>query len=365
MGPQRRRTKFGAVVVSNPSHRVRRLGVVAVALSLLFALAGRASGASAAAPASPYTPLILHINATTTIALTFITQTGTGNCPLVNSGSDYVGADYGTATKTTATSCAAYTAGTPYVLSSDVGVEATCTGTCTSFDLSIGLATPAQTNVVWQGNGTTLTTTQQTLATGLSYNTVYAGTIAARVTANASTPTNIQDAIVITATAAGVTGVTTTATANIEFSNQPGISIFFTQDPGGVAMTGGAFAAAINFGTVSAYAALPAGVTRPTVTATNFTVATLIDITVDNGGIASTSYTLQSDLAAAAPTGLSYKVNAVPLTTTPATITTTGAYTTATAYTINIIVNSAASGSGGPAIGSALTDTLNFTATSN
>ncbi len=341
---------------------MRRLGVAIVALSLLFTLAGRASGASVA---STYTPLILHMNATTTIALTFITQTGAGNCPLVNSGSDYVAADFGTATKTAATSCAAYTAGSTYTLSSNVGVEATCTGTCTNFNLSIALATAAQTNVTWQGAGTTLTTTQQTLGTNLPYSSVQVGAIAAQVKTTGITPNTIQQAIVITATANGVTGVSASATINVEFTNQPGISIFFTQDASGVAMTGGAFAAAIDFGTVSAYGALPAGVTRPSVTATNFTVATLFDVNVENGGIASTSYTLQADLASAAPTGLSYKVNTVTLTTTLQTLTTTGAYSTATPYTLDIIINSAAPGSGGPATGSLLADTLNFTATSN
>jgi hypothetical protein len=348
--------------LSNPSESVRRLASILVAVSLLFATAGRASVASVA---SPYTPLILHIDAGTTIALQMIQQTGTGNCTLTNSGSNYVGMDLGTATKTAATTCATYTAGTPYQLASNIGIEATCSGTCTNWNLSIALATPAQTNVVWQGEGTTLTTTPATLATNLAYSSVLVGSLNVQVTTGASTPSNIRQAVSITATANGVTGVTATATVNLEFSNQPGISIFFAQDASGVTMTGGAFAAALDFGTVTAYGTLPAGVTRPTVTATTYTVQTLVDIMVENGGITSSNFTLQSDLQSAAPTGLTYKVNTVSLTTAMQTITATGAYGTFTPYTIGIIVSSSAPGSGGPAVGAALADTLNFTATSN
>ncbi|MBV8151519.1 MAG: hypothetical protein JO101_06455 [Candidatus Eremiobacteraeota bacterium] len=135
-------------------------------------------------------------------------------------------------------------------------------------------------------------------------------------------------------------------------------------DASGVAMTGGAFDAAVNLGTVEAYGSLPAGVSRGAVTAT-YTVSTPVDIDVELGGFASSNYTLQANLAAAAPTGLSYKVNATTLTTSAQTVTTTGSYNTNQAYTLGVIISTAAPGAGGPSVGTALTSTIDFTATAN
>lgn len=333
-----------------------------MALGLLLSTAGRASNASAD-PA--YSPLILHMNGTTTLTVALIQQTGTGDCTLTNSGSSYVGMDLGSASTTTSTSCASYTSGSTYKLNTNVGIEVTCAGTCTTWSLAINLSSAAQSGVVYKAEGTTLSTTPTTLATGLAYSSVLVGGIEVDVTPGGSTPSNIQTSIVVTATAAGVTGVTATGTMNAELANRPGISIVFNQDASGVAMTGGAFAADLDLGTVSAFGTLPTGVTRPSVTASNYTVATIVDIDVENGGVTSSNYTLQSDLQAAAPTGLSYKVDTTTLTTSLQTITTTGAYGTNAAHTISIVISTSAPGSGGPVTGSALSDTLNFTATAN
>jgi len=134
----------------------------------------------------------------------------------------------------------------------------------------------------------------------------------------------------------------------------------------GVTMAGGAFDASIDFGTVQAYGGtLSTGVTRSNVTTSSYTVSTPIDITVGIGGLVSSNYTLQADIASAAPTGLTYRVDSVTLTTSMQTITSTGAYNSAVLHTIGIVISSSAPGSGGPTVGSLLSDTLNFTATSN
>ena len=112
--------------------------------------------------------------------------------------------------------------------------------------------------------------------------------------------------------------------------NKNGISLQFDTDPAGVTLgAAGTNAATANFGTVSAFGPLSGGVTRPSVTAANFTVRTIFDVQVIQGGLTSTTYTLTANLAAAAPTGMNYKVDAVTLTTASQTIQVNGAYNTA------------------------------------
>jgi len=101
------------------------------------------------------------------------------------------------------------------------------------------------------------------------------------------------------------------------------------------------------------------------VTAGNFTVRTIFDVNVIEGGLTSANYTLTAALAAAAPTGFAYQVDAVTLTTVAQTITTTGAYNADVAHNLSLVVSTAAPGAGGPAVGTPITATLNFTATAN
>jgi len=148
--------------------------------------------------------------------------------------------------------------------------------------------------------------------------------------------------------------------------NKNGISIQFDSDPAGVTLgAAGTSAATANFGTVSAFGPLAAGVTRPSVTAANFTVRTIFDVQVIQGGLNSTTYTLTANLAAAAPTGLNYKVDAVTLTTALQTIQVNGAYNTAIAHNLDLVILTAAPGAGGPAVNTPVTTTINFTATAN
>jgi len=166
--------------------------------------------------------------------------------------------------------------------------------------------------------------------------------------------------------AQAIAQTTASGVINGTLVNKDGISIQFDSDPAGVTLgAGGTSAATVNFGTVSAFGPLAAGVTRPSVTAANFTVRTIFDVQVIQGGLNSTTYTLTANLAAAAPTGMSYKVDAITLTTASQTIQVNGAYGTDIAHNLDLVILTAAPGAGGPAVNTPITTTINFTATAN
>jgi hypothetical protein len=160
---------------------------------------------------------------------------------------------------------------------------------------------------------------------------------------------------------------TATGVINGTLINKSGISLVFDSDPAGVPLgASGTSAASLNFGNIFAFGTgLAAGVTRPSVTAANFTVQTVFDVNVTQGGGNSASYTLTANLAAAAPTGFSYVVQGVTLTTTAQSVQNNGAYGTDVPYTLALVVSTAAPGAGGPAVGTPITTTINFTATAN
>jgi hypothetical protein len=165
---------------------------------------------------------------------------------------------------------------------------------------------------------------------------------------------------------AALFGQTASGVINGTLVNKNGIALVFDTDPAGVALgNSGTSAASVNFGNISAFGALSAGVTRPSVTAANFTVQTIFDVNVIQGGLASANYTLTANLAAAAPTGFTYKIDVVTLTTAAQTIQVNGAYNTDVAHNLGLVVLTAAPGAGGPAVGSPITATINFTATAN
>jgi hypothetical protein len=159
---------------------------------------------------------------------------------------------------------------------------------------------------------------------------------------------------------------TATGTINATLINKNGIALVFNSDAAGVALGGnGSAAASANFGTISAFGALGSGVTRTAVTAANFTVRTIFDVHVTQGGLTSASYTLRGNLAAAGPTGFTYLVDGVALTTAAQTLQTNGAYATDVPHNLDLQVLRAAPGAGGPAVGTPITATIDFTATAN
>jgi hypothetical protein len=320
-----------------------------------------------------FTPLTVRVNVANSIGL--VVDQSSGACGVTNSGTAWAAMDLGGANATsqdaTLTTCAAYVKGKTFTLSTSFSVNAnTCTGTCTTWKLSAALGSTPPNGVSIKFDNTNMTTTAATLQPKLSYSTDNSYPLVFTVVTNGSsgaTSGAVQCELDLTATANGVSGVTASAKLELQFIYEPGISISFVQDASGVAMSGGGFAAALDFGTISAYGALPSGVSRPALSSSSFTARTPIDIDVEKSGVTSSNYTLQADLASAAPTGIQYAVNGVTLSTAPtlSTVTTTGTYDTNQAYNLDVIVSTSASGQGGPAINSPLSDTLNFTATAN
>lgn len=173
-------------------------------------------------------------------------------------------------------------------------------------------------------------------------------------------------AVMLSGSASVAQNLTATGTINATLVNKNAIALVFDTDAAGVALgNSGTGAASANFGTISAFGPLSPGVTRPSVTAGNFTVQTIFDVNVSQGGLTSASYTLTANLAAAAPTGFSYKIDAVTLTTAAQTIQTNGTYNTDVAHNLGLVVSTAAPGGGGPAVGTPISATVNFTATAN
>lgn len=159
---------------------------------------------------------------------------------------------------------------------------------------------------------------------------------------------------------------TATGVINATLVNKNGISLQFDSDPAGVTLgAAGTSAATAGIGTISAFGPLSGGVTRPSVTPANYTIRTIFDVQVVQGGLTSPSYTLSANLATAVPVGLSYKIDAVTLTTTAQTIQTNGAYNIDVAHNLDLVVSTSAPGAGGPAVNTAITTTINFTATAN
>jgi hypothetical protein len=172
--------------------------------------------------------------------------------------------------------------------------------------------------------------------------------------------------LMLASTAALAQAPTASGTINATLINKNGIALVFDTDPSGVTLGNtGSSAASLSFGTISAFGPLSPGVTRPSVTAANFTVRSIFDVQVIQGGLNSTSYTLSASLAGPPPTGVSYKVDTVTLTIAAQRIQANGVYDTDVAHNLDLVVSTASPGAGGPAVGTPLTATINFTATAN
>ena len=173
-------------------------------------------------------------------------------------------------------------------------------------------------------------------------------------------------AILLSLSLSAIAQTTATGVINAQLTNKNGIALVFDTDPAGVTLGGAQTSAAtLNFGSISAFGPLSAGVTRPSVTATNFTVRTIFDVQVIQGGLNSTTYTLRAQLGSALPTGFSFKIDGVTLVNGPSTIQTNGAYNANVPHNLDLTVLTAAPAAGGPAVGTALTTVINFQASAN
>jgi len=155
------------------------------------------------------------------------------------------------------------------------------------------------------------------------------------------------------ATASGTLTVTATVTGSI--------NLVFNSDPSGVTLTGtGTNAATLAFGSVEAYGGCPANVTC-TPGAGSFTVSSPVDVAVYERNSSSASYTLKAALGTTDATD-TWSVGGTTITTTAATITATGAYTTSgtgTNYPVQITIPYTV------ANGTNISNTIAYTATSN
>jgi len=159
---------------------------------------------------------------------------------------------------------------------------------------------------------------------------------------------------------------TATGTINATLINKNGIALVFDSDPGGVTLgSPGTSAATLSFGTISAFGPLSPGVTRTSVTAASFTVRTVFDVQVIQGGGNSASYTLTAQLGSALPTGFSFNVDGVTLAGALTTIQANGAYNVDVPHNLDLTVSTAAPGAGGPATGTPLSTVINFQASAN
>jgi len=149
-----------------------------------------------------------------------------------------------------------------------------------------------------------------------------------------------------------------TGTVAVTATTVGSVSLTFVTDGAGIALGGsGTSAATIAFGSVQAYGgSVPANVTKTVNGTTNWSLSTPLDVVVQVANQTSSNYTLTGALQAADATN-SWFLGATTLSTTPATLTSTGAYGS-TAYTFKLTIPfSEAAG--------AISNTINFTATAN
>ena len=153
---------------------------------------------------------------------------------------------------------------------------------------------------------------------------------------------------------------TATGTLTVTATVNSSINLVFNNDAAGVALSSGAGTntATLNFGNVSAFGAVAAGITRTT-TATTFTVSTPVDVLVTKANSASANYTLKAQLGAADAVN-TWQVGGTTVTNAAqSTITATGTYAAnvpeAIALTIPFTTANA----------TAISNTINFTATAN
>ena len=150
--------------------------------------------------------------------------------------------------------------------------------------------------------------------------------------------------------ATGTVAVTATTVASI--------SLTLVTDGAGITLGGtGTAAATIAFGSVQAYGgSVPVGVTKVVTAPTNWSLSTPFDVIVEVANQTSANYTLTAAIASADATN-TWSLGATNLTTTPATLTSTGAYGN-TPYTFKLTIPfSEAAG--------AISNTINFNATAN
>ncbi|HEY6251016.1 MAG TPA: hypothetical protein VI685_13730 [Candidatus Angelobacter sp.] len=163
-------------------------------------------------------------------------------------------------------------------------------------------------------------------------------------------------AIALTAQSANATSAT--GTVSVTATTVASVSLTFVSDVAGITLgSSGTSAASVAFGSVQAYGgSVPGGVTKTVNGTTNWSLSTPVDVVVEVANQSSSNYTLTAALQTADSTN-TWLLGATSLSTTAATLTSTGAYGS-TAYTFKLTIPfSEAAG--------AISNTINFTATAN
>lgn len=153
-------------------------------------------------------------------------------------------------------------------------------------------------------------------------------------------------------TASGALTVNATVTGSI--------NLVFNSDASGLALFSGAGtnAATLNFGSVSAFGPISAGIVRST-TATTFTVSSAVDVLVTKTNSASANYKLTAQLGSADAVN-SWAVGGVTVTNgAAAQIAATGTYGTNSNFPVAITVPFTT------ASGTLISNTINYVATAN
>jgi len=153
---------------------------------------------------------------------------------------------------------------------------------------------------------------------------------------------------------------TATGTLTVTATVNSSINLVFNNDGAGVALSTGAGTntATLNFGNVSAFGAIAAGITRST-TATTFTVSTPVDVLVTKANSASANYTLKAQLGAADAVNTWQVAGNTVTNAAQTTITTTGTYGANVPESIALTIPFTTANA------TAISNTINFTATAN
>jgi hypothetical protein len=167
--------------------------------------------------------------------------------------------------------------------------------------------------------------------------------------------------LMISSAALAQAGNTASGTLTVTATVNSSITLVFNSDAAGVPLSSGAGtnAATLAFGNISAFGAVAAGVTRTVVAGTSFTVSTPVDVLVSKANSSSANYTLKAQLGVADATDTWQVAGNTINNAAATTITTTGTYGSNAPEAIAITVPFAT------ASGTAISNTINFAATSN
>jgi hypothetical protein len=176
-----------------------------------------------------------------------------------------------------------------------------------------------------------------------------------------STIVTILTVLALSSAAMAQAGNTASGTLTVTATVNSSLNLVFNSDAAGVPLSSGAGtnAATLAFGNVAAFGAIGANITRTVVAGTSFTVSTLVDVLVTKANSSSANYTLKAQLGAADATNTWAVAGNTITSASASTITATGTYGSNTPEAIAITIPFT------EASGTAISNTINFTATSN